>query len=240
MYFANTLNIDNIKIISSRSNGDGISLQSCQNVNVTNSFVRSWDDSLVVKNYPHWSNKNNHGATKNIYFKNCILWTDLAQSMEIGFETIGKVMDNINFEDIIVLHNYHKPVISIHNGNNADVTNVKFKNIYVEDASLGKGDGTLNVIEFTTLFSSTWSTNHTTTSLGSINGVTLENININSSRNDLKINILGCMDTRSAYYGGIHKVMNVTFNNVNINEEKITNDYAHLITNEYVEGLKFL
>ena len=43
--------IDGLKIISSRPNGDGISLQSCQNYVVQNCFVRSWDDSLVVKNY---------------------------------------------------------------------------------------------------------------------------------------------------------------------------------------------
>ena len=240
MYFNNTLKIDNIKIISSRSNGDGISLQSCQNVNVSNCFVRSWDDSLVVKNYPHWSNKNNHGTTRNIYFSNCILWTDLAQSMEIGFETIGKVMDNINFEDIIVLHNFHKPVISIHNGNNADVTNVKFKNILVEDASLGKGDGTINVIEFTTAFSSTWSTNHTTTELGSIKGVTLENIDIISTRNDLKINILGCVDTRKGYNNSVHKISDITFIDLTINDELIDENYKYLYTNEYVENLKFL
>ena len=48
-YFVDGLNIDNIKIITSRANGDGVSLQSCKNVHVKNSFIRSWDDSLVVK-----------------------------------------------------------------------------------------------------------------------------------------------------------------------------------------------
>lgn len=41
--------IDGVKIITARPNGDGISLQSCQNYEVKNCFVRSWDDSLVVK-----------------------------------------------------------------------------------------------------------------------------------------------------------------------------------------------
>ncbi|HCR41553.1 MAG TPA: hypothetical protein DIW41_11695, partial [Lachnospiraceae bacterium] len=43
--------IDGVRIVSSRPNGDGITLQSCENILVQNCFVRSWDDSLVVKNY---------------------------------------------------------------------------------------------------------------------------------------------------------------------------------------------
>lgn len=50
LYFCNNIIIDNSKIISSRSNGDGISLQSCSTAHISNCFVRTWDDSLVVKN----------------------------------------------------------------------------------------------------------------------------------------------------------------------------------------------
>ena len=50
-YFNENLYIHDIAIITARQNGDGISLQSNKHVLVENSFVRSWDDSLVVKNY---------------------------------------------------------------------------------------------------------------------------------------------------------------------------------------------
>lgn len=71
--------IDGVKIITARPNGDGISLQSCQNYEVKNCFVRSWDDSLVVKNYDQNSS--------DIHFSQMQLWTDFAQSMEVGYET---------------------------------------------------------------------------------------------------------------------------------------------------------
>ena len=45
------MSIDGVKIITARPNGDGITVQSSRNVTVSNSFVRTWDDSLVVKNY---------------------------------------------------------------------------------------------------------------------------------------------------------------------------------------------
>jgi hypothetical protein len=69
--------IDGLRIISSRPNGDGMSIQSCAHYKISNCFVRSWDDSLVVKNYDLNSD--------DIFFRDMQLWTDLAQSMEIGF-----------------------------------------------------------------------------------------------------------------------------------------------------------
>ncbi len=125
---SSNLTIDNIKIITARPNGDGVSIQSCTDVVVRNSFVRTWDDSLVVKNV-------NNVSTNNILFSNNILWTDLAQSMEVGYESYGARIENVVFEDITVLHNYHKAVMSIHNADQAAVDGIYFKDITVEDAS---------------------------------------------------------------------------------------------------------
>jgi hypothetical protein len=127
--------IENVKIISARPNGDGITTQSCKNLTARNCFVRSWDDSLVVKNY-------GNGVSENILFKDIVIWSDLAQSCEIGYETLGPRMDGITFEDITVLHNFHKPVMSIHNSDQAHIQNVTFRDITVEDAQMGLGDAT--------------------------------------------------------------------------------------------------
>ena len=141
LYNCSDVNIDGIKIISARPNGDGITIQSCQNVTVKDSFIRSWDDSLVVKNYAAETGSD----SVNITFDNCQVWTDLAQSMEIGYETnkgnkINPTIQNITFQNITVLHNFHKPVMSIHNADNCIISDVRYSNIIVEDASMGKGD----------------------------------------------------------------------------------------------------
>jgi hypothetical protein len=236
-YFTNNVLIENVKIITSRSNGDGISLQSCQDVLVTKSFVRSWDDSLVVKNYPRWSNRNQQGTTKNIRFEYCIIWTDLAQSMEIGYETVGEIMDNIVFEDIIVIHNYHRAVMSIHNANNANITNVAFKNITIQDAHMGQGDGVNVLIEINTMFSGTWSTQHATTSLGSIDGVEFYNIKVDAGNIVLPINIRGCVDYREGYNNSIHPVNNVRLKNILLKKSILTSPYEYLTINEYTHNL---
>lgn len=238
MYFNNGLTIDNCKVISSRSNGDGISIQSCQNVNVSNSFVRSWDDSLVVKNYPRWDNRSIEGTTRNITFDNCILWTDLAQSMEVGFECVGEIMDTITFQNITVIHNFHKPIFSIHNGNNANIKNVTFKNITVEDASMGRGDGTTTFVELTVLYSSTWSDQHKVTGLGSVDTVELNNIKVIDGIIKPKINISGCIDPRSGYSKDPHYVKNVTFKDFKLYEDVLTSTYTNLEEN-YAQNVSF-
>ncbi len=239
MYFCNGVTIDNVKVISSRSNGDGISIQSCQNVNVTNSFLRTWDDSLVVKNYPQWSDRNNEGTTRSIHFSNCLIWTDLAQSMEIGYECVGQVMDDITFDNIVVLHNYHKAIFSIHNGNNANITNVKFTNITVEDASTGKGDGNKYLVDFKNVFSSTWSTNHKTTSLGSVNGVTVSNVLVKDGIYNPVILVEGTLENRSDYPREGHYVSNVTFNDFYLYDKVITKTNCNYQTNQYTNNINF-
>jgi len=228
LYFCLDVSIDNAKVISSRSNGDGISVQSCQNVEVTNCFVRSWDDSLVVKNYPKWSNRAVEGTTQGIHFSHCLIWTDLAQSMEIGYETVGAVMDDITFTNITVLHNFHKAVFSIHNGNNANVTNVAFRNITVEDASMGQGDGTNRLIDIQNLYSDNWSSSHKVTSLGSIDGVVLSNIKIVGGNETPEVLIQGCIDSREGFSKEPHYVNDVRIEDVSLYGNALDENYASL------------
>uniref|UniRef100_UPI0040565EF0 glycosyl hydrolase family 28 protein n=1 Tax=Acetatifactor sp. TaxID=1872090 RepID=UPI0040565EF0 len=201
--------IDGVRIISSRPNGDGISLQSCQNYLVQNGFVRSWDDSLVVKNYDK--------SSADITFRNMQLWTDLAQSMEIGFETNkgnkeDSTITNIVFEDITVLNNYHKPIISIHNGDDALVQDIIFKDIFVEHEEVGSGDCDLPyLIDIAVLHNNGWST---TAERGNIRNVTLENITILEGTDK---------GSRIAGYDEEHTVEGVVIKNLNLFGKDITN-----------------
>lgn len=220
--------IDGLKIITSRPNGDGISIQSCQNYQVTNGFVRSWDDSLVVKNY----GKN----SEDITFSNMQLWTDLAQSMEVGYETNkGKKenasMTNLVFEDITVLNNFHKPVISVHNGDDALLDNIVFRNIVVEHEEIGSGDGDEMpyLIDINIMQSSNWSS---TTERGKIQNVTIENVTFLEGVENA---------SRIQGYDAEHKVENVIITNLNLFGKKITaaEDGNFEIDSETVSGVEF-
>lgn len=208
-YETENMVIDGLKIISCRPNSDGITLQSCRNVEVKNCFVRSWDDSLVIKNY--------YGNSENISFSNIQLWTDFAQSMEIGYETNKGKQENssitgISFKDICVLHNFHKPVISIHNGDDAVVSDILFQNITVEDANMGNGDGDVMpyLIDMNIDYNSGWSS---TEERGIIKDVTIDNVSVLSGK---------FCRSRIRGYDAEHKVSDVTISNLTILGEEIT------------------
>lgn len=200
--------VSGLKMITARPNGDGLSIQSCKSMKLHDCFVRSWDDSLVVKNYDVSSSK--------VSFENIQIWTDLAQSMEIGFETNkGKknnsTITDISFKDITVLHNFHKPVISIHNGDDAAVSGITYENIVVEDASLGRGDGVNDLMEIQVLYNSGWSS---TKERGNISDVTIDGLKELSGNETTKCVIEG--------YDSIHTVSNLSIRNFEYCGEPVT------------------
>lgn len=219
--------IDNVKIISGRQNGDGFTFQSCQNHTVTNSFVRSWDDSLVVKNYS--------GSTKGITFRDIQVWTDLAQSMEIGYETDkGRTLDpeigDVLFENITVLYNFHKPVISIHNSDDADVHDITYRNILVENAFMQGDNGNNKQLIEMTLLKSGWST--VTDEFGSIDNVRIDGLTVLHTL-DGRV-----PESRFVGHGPDNRITNVTIRNVTICGEPIRSmKDLKASQNEYCEGI---
>ncbi len=226
-FASKNVTIDNVKIISGRQNGDGFTFQSCTDHLVTNSFVRSWDDSLVLKNYS--------GSTKGITFRGIQIWTDLAQSMEIGYETDkGMTLDpeisNVLFEDITVLYNFHKPVISIHNSDDAYVHDITYRNIVVENALMQGDNGKNKELIEMTLLNSGWST--VTDEFGSIDNVLIDGLTVLNTV-DGKI-----PESRFVGHGPENQITNVTLRNVTIVGQAIASlDDLNASTNEYCDGI---
>ncbi len=226
-YFVEGFEINNIRIITARANGDGISIQSSKDVVVKNSFVRSWDDALVVKNY-------DRGVTDNITFDNMVIWSDLAQSMEIGYETYGDTMKGITFKNITVLHNFHKPIISIHNSDDADIGNILFENITVEDALMVGDNKGVNYddlfIDFQILYNQEWT--RSGGERGSIDDVTVNNVLILEGKDDLISRIEG--------YDKDHKITDIEINNLTYKGTRVKSaEDLNLYANDNTAGLSF-
>ena len=210
-YSSRNVTIDNVKVISGRQNGDGFTFQSCTDHTVTNCFARTWDDSLVIKNYS--------GSTKGITFRNIQVWTDLAQSMEIGYETdkgltLDPEISDVLFEDITVLYNFHTPVISIHNSDDALVHGIVYRNIVVEHAYMQGDNGFNNELIEMTLQNSSWST--VRDEFGSIDDVLIDGLTV--------LNTADGRIPRSRFSGHDeeHRITNVTLRGVTILGESMT------------------
>ena len=224
-YFNENLYIHDIAIITARQNGDGISLQSNKHVLVEHSFIRSWDDSLVVKNY-------DLGNSEDIVFRNISIWTDLAQSLEIGYETYGSYIKDVTFENITIFHSLHKAAISIHNGDQSRISDITYKNIIIEHlAPIGDHhQSTLDdiFIELSIVESSIWSTSSIR---GHISNIIFENITVLEGYPHAKINILG--------YNASHLINDVTLD-VLYNESRITYNSHHLFINTYTTNIQVM
>lgn len=125
--------INNVKRLSYKPNSDGIDLCGCSNVNVRNCFVRSSDDSIVVKgSIPYWG-KMPLMPTNNVTVTGCVLWNDDASDISVGEETMGQNISNVTFSNIDVIGAYFASVININNGEGGEISNIHFNNIRVED-----------------------------------------------------------------------------------------------------------
>ncbi len=224
LYQSENVKVDNVKIITARGNGDGFSVQSCKDVTITGGFVRTWDDTLVVKN-------SDRGVTENVTFNNVVVWTDLAQSMEIGYECDGATMDKITFKNITVIHNYHKAAMSIHNADDAAITNVVYESITIEDAQMlgdNRGDGAEDyLIDMFIDYNQAWSES---SERGTINGVRIENVKVLEMADTIACRING--------FSSQNNTQNVTIKGIEIEGQKIdTAEKLKLTTNSYASGV---
>ena len=226
-YSCRNVTMNNVKVISGRQNGDGFTFQSCTDHTVTNCFARTWDDSLVLKNYS--------GSTKRITFRNCQIWTDLAQSMEIGYETdkgltLDPEISEVLFEDITVLYNFHKPVISIHNSDDAFVHDITYRNITVENAFMQGDNGNNKELIEMTLANSSWST--VKDEFGSIDNVLIDGLSVlNTPEGKIP-------RSRFAGHDEDHMITNVTLQHVTILGQPVSSpEDMKLSVDEYCSGI---
>ena len=120
--------VDNVKIFGCRGNSDGVDVCGSRRVLVQNVFTRVWDDSLVVKAL-------DTGDVEDVLFRGCILWNDFARPMEVGVELRADRVHRVRFENIDIIHSSTGyPLMGIHHGDRAIVSDITFENVRIEDA----------------------------------------------------------------------------------------------------------
>lgn len=152
VFGCDNVHINNIKIIGYRGNNDGIDVCGSRNVTVDGAFIRTWDDSFVVKAVDERDKKSVHYVVKdsptdmtkafervgdvyNILFKNSTLWNDFARPIEIGVSLRADKVHDIRYENIDIIHSTTGyPLMGAHHGDRAEVYNVTFSDIRIEDA----------------------------------------------------------------------------------------------------------
>ena len=130
------ISIDNIKIIGQwRYNSDGIDICCSSNITVKNSFIRSFDDCIVVRGayLP-----GEEGNLENVCVENCVCWCDWGCAFEIWCGQKSTHVRNVLFKNLSLTHISDK-VIDIatwFGSNDTVVENVSYENINVDSEDI--------------------------------------------------------------------------------------------------------
>ena len=112
-------------------NSDGFDLVDTCNAVVRHCFVRSFDDSIIVKSF-------NSGSIHNILVADCVVWTDWGFSLGVTYETRTDTINDITFRECDILHNIAcRGALGMNPNDRAALSNIRFEDIRVEDARSG-------------------------------------------------------------------------------------------------------
>jgi len=132
LFHCNGAQINGVRIVSESGGDDGMDIVRSKNVVIDGVFAHTKDDCIAIKSNRKYPAED---ATDNILVKNCVFWNSLwGNAIEIGFELYSDEVKNIRFENIDIIHVEDGAAMSIHNAGQANVHNVVFENIRVEDA----------------------------------------------------------------------------------------------------------
>ncbi len=96
------VSLNNIKLIGQwRYNSDGFDLCNCYDVTLKNSFVRSFDDCVVVR-APYLDGET--GGCRNVTVENNVLWCDWGKNLEVWSGHVPSRIENITFRDNYLIH----------------------------------------------------------------------------------------------------------------------------------------
>ena len=130
MHYAGCTNVvvDNIKLIGMwRYNSDGCDFTNCTNAVIRNSYLRNFDDCIVIKGLKG----NRHLPVCNNYAENCVLWCDWGRAMELGAETCAPTFSQIKFKNCDIIHG-DSVMMDLQHGDHANFSNIYFEDIRVE------------------------------------------------------------------------------------------------------------
>ena len=131
--------IEDVNILGKVITGDGIDIVGCENVTIRNCFIRANDDCISVKAV-EFQDPSGCTDVKNILVENCLFWNaEFGNTLEIGYETRCDEISDIVFKNCDIVHcqyegNQSGGVLTIHNADRAEVHDIYYENIRIEDA----------------------------------------------------------------------------------------------------------
>lgn len=229
--------INNVKSISYYGWGDGLNVFASNNVTYNRVFCRNSDDCTTV----YATRKGFDGGCKNILMENSTLWADVAHPIFIGIHGNANnfdIIENVTYRNIDILDHKepqldYQGCLAINAGDNNIIRDIRFEDIRIEDFRQGQ---LFNIRIF-------YNEKYCAAPGMGIENIYFKNIEYNGKNAELSI-ISG--------YNSDRKVKNITFENLKINGQVIsddmpgkpawykTGDMGRIFIGEHVENVEFI
>jgi hypothetical protein len=212
--------VENIACLSGRLNSDGVNCVNSSRVMVRDVFVRSHDDSFVVKT------ARPQRPSGDILYENCTAWNDWGFAFGISYETRSHIRDVV-FRDCEVLFARNWP-LGIHVSDSGTVGPVTFERIGVLYPRTTAAPSMSRQCIRLDIAQDEWGKDQ---KRGHIRDITMRDIHINGA--DVPPVLLRGLDEAHGI-GGVH------FENLSINGEAVLSTDDHLFDiNEHVRDVSF-
>jgi len=120
--------VKNVKLIGYRGNSDGIDVNDSRDIDISDSYIRTGDDLIVIK-----SKIPEKGETHNVTAEHCVLWNELAHALSLGAE-MRRDVDNVHFSDCDLIHDKGREwALRIYQCDSGRITHTLFENIRIEE-----------------------------------------------------------------------------------------------------------
>jgi hypothetical protein len=237
--------ISNIKLIGFwRYNADGIDIVNSQHVTIDKCFVRSFDDSIVIKGLKGVRQPIGDKPVTDVKVSECVIWNDWGRALELGAETVAPEISDIIFKDCDIIRTVHI-AMDIQHGDRALIKDVRFEDIRFEidddtpkpkfqssrdeKYSLAENEKYCPQLFVLIIRENNYSQDK---ERGQIQNIVFKNISVTGN----------CFpDSYFVGYDSEHDISDVTIENLRVNGKPITNALeAHLSIGAHVSKVRFI
>jgi len=210
--------IRNVKICNSRvQNDDGINPCNSQDVLITDCFIRSDDDCVALKGLDFSGSNSN---VERIRVENCILWCDRARIFLLGHESRAEFMRGVTLRNLDIIH-FTMTAFLLEPGEDMHLEDVTAEDIRIH------GEGQRELIRLRPVVNQYMRKKVP----GFIRGVQFKNLTVDGKPGEYLVQIEGA--------DAEHNVHDVTFENVSILGEKLTQGSSRLKIGEHTKDIRF-
>ncbi len=141
--YSENVSIRGVTFISTGPNGDGVDVDSCRDVRISDCFFSTGDDCIVIKSGRDLDGRRTARPTEHVSITNCVMYKGHG-AIVIGSETSGGIRDVVA-SNIVSRGTWHGIRIKSERGRGNIIENMRFDNFVIEGS-------TFAAIEITALY----------------------------------------------------------------------------------------